>query len=124
MHPLLEKIQSLRDRFKDPAFAEDVKQITEYENQARELISREELVSHPILQVLIQKLSTDIIKMDEALVSYDSEKLSDKQRDRLLDKKALYKEFLTFFDITSLREEIASVDNLIEKEIAHVDNLQ
>lgn len=42
--------------------------------------------------------------MDELLVSAYSHTLTDDQRDRLLDKKELYKRVLGYFDTTELKD--------------------
>lgn len=119
-HPTLDKIATLVKRFEDPAYASDVEQIRAWESTIKDLVAREELAQNPALEGVVEGYRKEVIDLEERIRTEDSTKLPDTQRDRLLDKVALYKGFLGRFDLKTIREEIAGIDNEVDENLAHV----
>lgn len=76
------------------------------------------LKEHEGILMLTEKLKNDLGEMDEVLKTADSEKLPDKKRDRILDRKELYWWFISFFQDT--QEEMDSLEKQIEIEEKHL----
>lgn len=117
-HPLLEKVNTLQDKFKDPAYADDLEKIKSWKEALKDLIDREELFQNKKLQEILLKYKNDVVDMNTKILNNDSKTLGDYDRDRLLDKKKLYLEFIDTFNLDSIREALKSVDNEISDELA------
>ena len=72
--------------------------------------------------MILDKLTEDLNGIDELLLTAQSDQLSDKQRDRILDKKTLYQWFTGFFKDTET--EMKSLDKTIDEEEEHLKNNQ
>lgn len=117
-HPTLDKVSNLRKLLgENPAYDADVEQISKWEEQVRELVAREEALENASVQKMLKELSDDVIRMDGDLRTKDSNALSAADRDRLLDKKALYEAFVARFSIKEIRAEIEGVDKEVQENI-------
>ncbi len=120
-HPLLEKIDLLRSKFKDPAYTDDLEKIQGWRKDAEELVAKEALCENDTLQQIIKGYEEEIEEMCESLMTGDSTVLKDYDRDRLMDKKRLYKKFVESFDLTNIRKSMESVDKEVSEELANLD---
>lgn len=94
---LLEKIEKLEKRFSDPAYPEDVEEIKSWKGEVRRAMLGDNLKEHDAIKEIINHFQKEIEEMDLVLIHSYSDKLSDKARDRLLDRKEMYQQFLDFF---------------------------
>lgn len=119
MEPLT-RIQQLKARFTDPAFKQDAEQIQQWERDLKNLIAREKLLENESLIIIIKKLAQEISDMKELLNTADSNQLPDKDRDRVLDRKNLYLQFIALFDAKEVAKQIRDID---EEVAANLESL-
>lgn len=117
-HPTLDKIASLKRKFKDPAYPDDLTRISSWESEVKNLVARESLAQDPALSDTIDGYQKDVAEWEEQIRTQDSETLPDKKRDRLLDKVAMYKDFIRQFALKDVREALASIDKMVDDELA------
>lgn len=120
-HPTLDKIASLRKRMENAAYADDLDKIGSWASAVKDLVAREDLAGNPVLDSTLEDLRKEAQDFEHRLRTEDSTKLPDAQRDRLLDKIALYNGFIGRFDIKTIREELESIDKMVDEELAHLN---
>lgn len=120
-HPTLEKISSLRAKFTDPAYDDDLTKINALETDLIAILAREAVVDSVAMQALLKEFKADADKLEEEVRTSDSETLPDTKRDRALDKIRLYRRFTERFDLKKINQEILNVDNEVQAEL---DGLQ
>lgn len=121
-NPLLEKISFLQTKFSDPAYQDDLEKINSWKKDAEDLILREELCENDTLQTILKKYSKEVEEMHESLMTGDSTVLPDSKRDRLMDKKRLYQDFILTFDVLTIRTSLESVDKEVSEELANLNS--
>lgn len=92
----LSKIEQLKDKFAR-ADAGDQATIAQWETDVRRALLTIDLESHDGIRMILRKLADDIAEMDELLRTARSDKLSDHERDRVIDRKQLYEWFRRLF---------------------------
>ena len=91
---ILEKINKAKAKYLDP---QDQKRIFSWEDQVKRAFLVNSLKEHEGIQIILKKFEEDIKEIDNILIEAKSKDLTDLERDRLIDRKTLYKEFLKFF---------------------------
>lgn len=91
---LLEKLAALREKYRDP---QDQAQVSEWEVKANQLLLLHSASQNAGVQYLLDELRKEVEKIDETLLIARSEDVNDRERDQLLDRKALYKRFISYF---------------------------
>lgn len=120
-HPTLDKIGSLREKLGDnPAYESDVQQVNDWEKEVRDLVARETLAEDPKMRDILAEYRENLNRIDGRLLTEDSTKLPDGQRDRLLDEKKFYEGFLARFDVKQIRAEIEAVDKEVQENIKSI----
>lgn len=119
-HPTLENLKELKAKFADPAWKEDIDVINSWEKEVKELIIREKLCENKALREIVKKFADDVTDMNTLLMNADSGTLSDEQRDRVLDRKKLYKDFIALFDPEEVRKSLEGVDKEVKANLKHV----
>lgn len=119
-HPTLDKFASLRAQFDDPAFADDVVRIKEWEKETRDLIAREELADNEKIKDICAGYKRDIETMNESLRTEDSTQLPDPKRDRLIDKRNFYETFVKLFDPIAIAAALTDLDKNAQAELDHL----
>lgn len=105
---LLQKIEELKEKYQDPIEAQ---QINAWEEEAKRLLIVEHVAGSEAVKYLVKQLESEIEKMNELLLTMPSFSLSDASRDRLLDKKALYKQVIAYFDVAGAKKALeAQID--------------
>lgn len=122
-HPTLEKLKELKDKFANPAYKEDIFQIEAWETEVKDLLVRDELADKPSIKLILKRFYDEIDEVNALLLNSDSKLLSDIQRDRVLDKKKFYKEFLSLFDSTMIAKSIEAVDKEVDEELVNSRNV-
>lgn len=117
----IEKIDLLISKFQDPAYPEDLDKIKSLKETMQDLLAREALCQNETLKTIIKKYAIDVETSNKKLLIEDSTLLPDAQRDRLLDKKNLYLNFISTFDLLEIQKSIQGVDKEVDEEIAHLD---
>lgn len=109
---LLNKIEGLVAKFTDPAFEGDNDQLKSWRSTVQRAMIQDDLKKHEGVQLIIEQLTKDLGEMDLILKTMKSDKLSEAQRDRIIDRKELYLWFIgLFIDInTELKDIEAKVD--------------
>lgn len=75
-----------------------------YQKQLQDIKSIEAIVEVPVIQALLQKYTTEIEQICDKLVTVRN--LSLLERENLLDKQALYKDFIKTFDMKERYSEL------------------
>lgn len=94
----LSKIERLKQKFA-AADAANLATIAGWEEQVKQALIVADLGKHQAIRDFLAHLEEDIRDMRSLLESADSSQLPDKQRDRVLDRKALYERFANLFHI-------------------------
>ena len=102
---ILEHLEQMKEKYQ----VDDTPLIISWEEEAKKLIIIEQIAGSDAIKFLTDKLNDDVKKMDELLLSCNSEIMSDAQRDRLLDKKELYKQVVSFFDVETSRKNLEKI---------------
>lgn len=100
---ILTKIEELKAKYNDPI---DAPQLTVWEEEAKRLLLIDGIAGNDAVKYLINELATQVQAIDAALLMYDSTKLSDSDRDRLIDRKQLFKRVISYFDVESAKKEL------------------
>lgn len=114
-HPTLARIDSIKKKYLENFEDRDKAVVQAWEKTVRDLMVREKLSENPALVEIIRALIGNVKEMNELLLSADSTSLPDKDRNRILDKKRLYVDFIRLFDSTVIRTELASVEKSIDE---------
>lgn len=122
-HPVIEKLDKLLSVFQDPAYVDDLEKIRSMKADTLDLLNREELCQNETLKETIKKFSGEVENINKRLLVEGSETLSTAERDRLIDKKNLYINFISYFDVEKLRKEIETVDKEVDAELEHVNSV-
>ena len=109
---ILDKILELRNKFKDHS---DQKRIESWESKAKKDLLILSLKDHSGFKFIFDNLARDIHNMNEQLNKLDSVKLPDCDRDRMIDKRDLYKKFLDIF--IDAEKELRNVEKQVEENI-------
>ncbi len=113
---ILKKIDELKKRF---VLHEDVERIAQWEAEVKRAMIVANLAGNEGVKTILKKLRDDLRDMNFLLETARSEKLSDRQRDNLLDRKELYEWFINLFKVAKKNVEAAEEDadhNLDEEE--------
>lgn len=116
-HPTLDKIKQLKEKFTNPAYNDDVVQIDAWESNLKDLLVRDDLAGKPSIMQILKRFSDEVADMNSLLLHADSKLLSDGERDRVLDKRKLYQDFLGLFNPEELSKAIQAVDKDIDEEL-------
>lgn len=115
MNNLLEKLSNLKKRFSsakgDP---QDVNTIVGWEQEAKRLLLLKSLKGHDGVKYILEIFKGEVEKIDEVLRKTYSKDLSDRERDRLLDKKDLAQRYLNLFD--GVEEQLEKLEETVDKE--------
>ncbi len=106
------RIDALLKKFVNPAFPEDIEEINKWKEEAKRAMLAKDIKNHEGIKLIVKRFASDVEGINLLLLNANSEKLSDKERDRLLDKKFLYIEFLSIFP------EAEKILKEIEKKVA------
>src|SRR3990167_2805151 len=104
---LLEKFHGGRQDF--------ISQISEWRNEYRKAIIVANLQDHAVIKSFASKLFDEIEGMNYRLQNEKSDKLPQEERDRLLDKRSLYEEFVYLF--VDAKKKVASIENAINENL-------
>lgn len=110
---LLSKLSKLKELFfnGDP---QDVDAIDSWVNEAKRLMLLKSLFEHDGVKYVYEIFNSEIIKINEALLKSDSKSLSDKERDRLIDRRDLAQKYVNLF--TNLDEQVEKLEELVDNE--------
>jgi hypothetical protein len=94
---LLDDIEKLERKFSDPAYLEDLETINAWKETVKRSLIADNLKQHEGIKMIIENLDKRIEEINTVLMNSYSEKISDKTRDRMLDEKKMYMDFLDLF---------------------------
>lgn len=121
-HPTLEKIDQLISKFQDSsAYPDDIETLKSMRSNTEDLLAREALTQNEAMRKTVKKYNEDIASFDKQLINEDSKTFPDSARDRILDKKKLYMDFVSQFDEVKIRDELLAVDKEVADEFAHLN---
>jgi len=116
----LKDLDDLIRRFDDPAYPDDKEKLKSWKESLNQAMLMDDLAKHDAIKMIIEKYRQELIDINTVLQEADSEKLPDKKRDRLLDRKELYLEFLGLF--TDTKKIISEVGVAVSKEKSNLEN--
>jgi hypothetical protein len=109
---LLKKIDNAKVKFLDPI---DQSRINSWESEAKRAFMVNSLKDHQGIKIILDNFVKDIAEIEDVLKSARSKDLSDNDRDKMIDRKELYKQFIKFFD--DAEGKIERLEEEIDKEI-------
>ena len=116
---LLLRIDNLLKEFSDPAFPDDVEAIKSWKSEVKRAIIIDDLKEHEGIKMIVEFIDKEILDIDLVLTNAYSDKCPDKVRDRLLDKKQLYLNFLELFpdevEIQQIEKEVKKNEDSFDK---------
>ncbi|MDP1570807.1 MAG: hypothetical protein Q8L86_12485 [Vicinamibacterales bacterium] len=120
-HRIEEKVEALKKKYANPATPDTFQEIADIEKSLHEAILRNHLASHEGFKPFLKWVLAEIKNIDSSLVSSDSKRLPDHERDRILDAKKLYESFVGFFGDTAtiLRSLEAEIDQHLTHDEPH-----
>lgn len=105
---LLQKIEELKEKYQDPI---DAPRINAWEEEAKRILIVEHVAGSEAVKYLVAQLEKEIKHMDYMLLNSPSHLLGEYQRDLMLDKKALYKKVIAYFDVAGAKKALeAQID--------------
>ena|ERR1044072_873206 len=115
MDDTLKNIDQLKEKFAQAGVREYDDTFRQWETEYKRAFIQADLANHDAIKMLIEKVTTDIEQMDYLLKTADSTKLPDKERDRVIDRKKIYQDFLSFFDVATRTKE--TIEGEVEQNI-------
>jgi hypothetical protein len=109
---LLAKIGEAKAKFLDP---EDQRTISGWEEQAKRHLITTSLKGHKGVEMILANYRKDISEMNALLLNAKSKDMSDLERDRILDRRAMYEKFVRIFD--DAEKAIANIEKDIESRV-------
>ena len=110
---LLQKIETLHNLLPD-----DKAQIAVWRKTVQDAMLMDSLRKHEGIIMIIEKLTKDIEEINEILISQDSSELTDKRRDRQIDRRTLNYWFLSLFIGD---DEIVEVEKKVNENLKYYD---
>ena len=115
---LLDRIDSLLRQFSNPAFPDDVETMRNWKSQVYRAMINDNLKEHEGIKMIIDFIIKKIESIDLILLNAYSDKCSDLLRDRLLDKKEMYTDFLELFpqetELKQIEQEVKDNETLLD----------
>lgn len=91
---LLDRITEAKSKFIDPI---DQGIIGKWEVEAKRAFMVSSLKDHQGIKIILANFEKDIVEIEDLLKTARSKDLSDGDRDKLIDRKELYSQFIKFF---------------------------
>lgn len=113
---LEEKIRKLKSIFiKGRSDKDDIVEIESWEKSLQKIRLMEDLKKHAGIQMIMNDWILEIKKINQRLNREKSDTLSDKERDRLFDKREMFLKFVSYFSINNQLESLEKeVDSNLE----------
>lgn len=92
-----------------------ISQIGEWRNDYRKAVIAANLQENVIIKEFVKRLFDDIEGINYRLQNERSDKLTPFERDRLLDKRSLYEEFIYIF--VSAKEKVESIEKVVKSNL-------
>ena len=100
---LQDKLAQLKAKYPLP---EDRPQLEAWEHRVQQLLLLESLQETQVILELRDRLRSEIDLFNVALLTKGSDKMNDRERDRLIDKRDLYDRVLSWFEVEGKREQL------------------
>jgi hypothetical protein len=111
---LLDKIKKLESVIRE----EDSDEVRSWKKQVEKSILIDGLKENDGIKLILDRYTEEIKSINEILVNADSETLSDKRRDMLIQYKKMCLIFMEFFidkDISGIEEQIINNQDLLQR---------
>lgn len=110
---LLSKLENLKEKFAggDP---QDTSVIDAWMGEAKRLMLLKSLFGHDGVKFVYDIFDSEIKKINEALLKSDSKSISDKERDRMIDKRDLAEKYVNLFN--NLDDRIEKLEEVVDNE--------
>jgi hypothetical protein len=93
-NPIIKRIEEAKNKFLIPG---DQAVIDSWMSGAKKSLFVASLRGNKGIELILETFTNDIRDINLLLVETDSSKLSDKERDRLLDRRNMYRKFVLIF---------------------------
>jgi pyruvate/2-oxoacid:ferredoxin oxidoreductase alpha subunit len=104
---ILEKIEKLRETYKDPS---DTSTISAWEEEAKKLLLVQGIAGSDAVQYLIKEMQEEVERANNMLLNVTSGACPDTYRDVLIAKRDIWQRVISYFDVDtklqSLEKEI------------------
>ena len=94
---------------------QDVSVIDGWYEEAKRLMLLKSLAEHDGVKYVIEIFENEVKKINEQLLSADSIKFDDWERDRALDKRNLAEKYLNLFK--NVDNDLAKIEEQVDKEV-------
>lgn len=109
----MNKIEQLKNKFTDSAFASDKQQILDWEKDLQKAKMKKKLADSEAMQIILKDLEDKIKDMNRVLMEADE--LDEFERSRIMDRKKLYFWFMNIFQ--SSEETIKNIELSIDENL-------
>lgn len=109
---ILKKLEDIKNKFTDPV---DANLIGSWQDTAKRLIMLKAVKENVAMQEVLTNLRTNITEMETLLLGADSKTLSDFERDRIIDRKSLYANFVGIF--TNVETDLEKLEETLDNNL-------
>lgn len=100
---ILDKLERVKKKFLSPSTPDTFDIIQGWDESIAVEILKGNLAEHDGMKPFLKQLERDVKEMENALKTADSKALPDSQRDRLLDRLNLYRQFVSYLSGSEAR---------------------
>lgn len=113
---IMNKMKLLRERLLGTDRDDHLDIINNWENDAKRAMFLDNLQEHEGIRIIKQHISDDIARVNNRLANEKSDKLTDSQRDALIDVRDYMSWFLDLF--TASKSTLKDIEETVDKELA------
>jgi hypothetical protein len=107
------KIDGIISKISGGAFESDVEEARAWKENVKRAFLTKEIKDHEGIKMIIKRFSSELEDINFVLINAKSDKIADRERDRLLDKKKMYVEFISLFPIAE--KEIEQIADTVKE---------
>jgi hypothetical protein len=115
---LLERIDAIYLKMQNPEFPGDLVEIKIKRDKLYRMILLSDLRGHEGLNELLKEFTEEIGNINDRLLNENSNKLTDKERDRLIDKRELYADFILY--LSYQEKDLEDIEKWISDQENHI----
>lgn len=115
---LLERIDAIYQVMQNPEFPGDLVEIKIKRDKLYRMILLSDLRGHEGLNELLKEFTEEIGNSNDRLLNENSNKMTDKERDRLIDKRELYTDFTLY--LSYQEKDLQDIEKWISDQESHI----
>ena len=115
---LEKRIDNIISKLSNGAFEEDIAEANAWKENVKRAFLTKGIKGHEGIKMIISRFAEELENINFVLLNAGSSKLSERERDRLLDKKELYRDFLSIFP--EAEQTIEAIESTITENEEHL----